>query len=257
GLSTGFKASSVNLSRDSLPTSLDLAALQAAGIANPNTTAGTRFAEPEESTVLEIGLKARFDRGSFNMALFDQKIENFQSNIFNGRGFNLANAEEQSTTGLEFDLAYYPTDSLQFNIAGTFLDPTFDSFIGASVVDGVGDLSGEEPAGIHKTSLSIGATYNFIVGDNIDSYIRADYQYDDDIPTNDNVPSDVAREEFKVLNMSLGFTTANGLGFKIWGRNLTDHVTVTTGFPTPAGTGGYFGYLSAPRTYGVTVSKDF
>lgn len=257
GISTGFKATSWNLSRDSLPSAADLAALQAAGIALPNTISGTRFADPEQATVIELGLKSRFDRGSLNVAIFDQKIENFQSNIFTGTGFNLANAEEQSTVGIEFDLAYYPTDDLVINLAGTFLDPEYDSFSGASIVGGVGDLSGEIPSGIHETSLSIGATYNFVIGGNISAYVRGDYQYDDDIRTNDNIPADISREEFKNLNLSAGIETDSGLGVAIWGRNVTDHETTTTGFPTPAGTGGYFGYRNAPATYGLTIKKGF
>jgi len=244
------------LSRDGRPTSEDLIAIQAAGFAVPNLSAGTRFASPEEATVVEVGLKARFTRGAFNMAIFDQKIEGFQSNIFNGTGFNLANAEEQSVTGVEFDLSYYPVDSLQLTLAGTFLDPVFDSFTGASGIDGPTDLSGQTPSGIHETSLSVGASYGFSIA-GLDSYIRGDYQYDDDIATNDNVPSDVSRESFKLLNLSAGIETETGLGFSIWGRNLTDHETTTTGFPTPAGTGGYFGYRNAPRTFGVTVKKDW
>ena len=59
---TGFKASSWNLSRDSGPNAADLAALQAAGLTTnaPNLTAGSRFANPEESEVYELGLKAAF-----------------------------------------------------------------------------------------------------------------------------------------------------------------------------------------------------
>lgn len=256
GVSTGFKASSWELGVFSAPTAEDIAALQAAGLAVFNLTPGTRFASPEEATVFELGLKARFDRGSFNLAVFDQTIENFQSNVFNGNAFLLANAEEQSTTGLEFDLAYYPTDNLQLNIAGTFLDPVFDSFTGAAVVGGVGDLSGEEPGGVHGTSLSLGATYNFVLGNN-DAYIRGDYQYDDDVFTNQNVPRDLSREQFKNLNIAAGITTDNGFSLALWGRNITDHETTTTGFPTPAGTGGFFGYRNQPRTYGVTLTKDF
>lgn len=257
GISTGFKASSWNLSRDGKPVAADFAALQAAGLAVTNLTAGTRFASPEEATVLEIGLKTRFDRGSFNLAIFDQEIKGFQSNIFTGRAFNLANAEKQSTKGLEFDLVYYPSDAWQFNLAGTFLDPTYDRFTGAAGISGPTDLSGSEPNGVHKTSLSLGARYGFVIGDKLEAYVRGDYQYDDDVPTNENVPDDLSREEFKNLNLSFGVMTGNGMSYSLWARNVTDHETVTTGFPTPAGTQGYFGYRNQPRTYGVTVAKDF
>ena len=71
--------------------------------------------------LIEIGLKASFERGSLNVAIFDQSIKGFQSNVFLGTGFNLVNAGEQSTQGIEFDLAYYPIDALTFNACGYFL----------------------------------------------------------------------------------------------------------------------------------------
>ncbi|MFT7321825.1 TonB-dependent receptor, partial [Congregibacter sp.] len=121
GVSTGFKASSWNMSRDARPLASDLAALGAAGLLVPNITAGTRFAGPEESTVFELGLKAEFDTVSVNVAVFNQEIEGFQSNIFNGVGFNLANAGKQSTDGMELDVTWVPIDGLRVGFAATWL----------------------------------------------------------------------------------------------------------------------------------------
>jgi len=101
---TGFKASSWNLSRDSRPFPSDQAAIEAAGLTVPNLNYTTRFAGPEESTVYELGLKGMWDTVALNLAVFDQSIKGFQENIFTGTGFNLQNAGEQSTTGVEIDL---------------------------------------------------------------------------------------------------------------------------------------------------------
>ncbi len=256
GISTGFKASSWNLSRDARPTAANMDAIIAAGLGVPNLTSGTRLATPEEAEVIEFGLKARFERGSFNLAIFDQEIAGFQSNIFGGSGFNLANAGLQSTQGVEFDLVYYPTDSLQLGLAGTFLDPTYDDFQGATGVNGPTDLSGEVPAGIHQTSLSASATYRFTVG-SFDAFVRGDFQYDDKIPTNDNLPESISSREVKNLNLSAGLSNEDGLSLSIWGRNVTDHVTLITGFPSVAQAGSFSGYRTAPRTYGLTLSKEF
>ena len=57
---TGYKASSVNLSRDSRPSFADQAAITARGIGVVNQTYGSRFAAPETSTVYEAGIKANF-----------------------------------------------------------------------------------------------------------------------------------------------------------------------------------------------------
>ena len=256
---TGFKASSWNLSRDSGPNAADLAALVAAGLTTnaPNLSAGSRFADPEESEVYELGLKAVFERGSFNMALFDQTIKGFQSSIFNGTGFELRNAGMQSTKGVEFDLVYYPVESLRLGFAGTLLDPLYDEFVGGGF-DGA-DLSGAKPAGIHEVSLSLSALYDFRVGNN-DAYARADYQYADEVTIVDNLPpavAAIATREIGSLNMSAGMNTQSGLNLSIWARNVTNDEYMTSGFPTPAQAGSFSIYPNQPRTFGITARKSF
>jgi iron complex outermembrane receptor protein len=256
---TGFKASSWNLSRDSGPNAADLAALVAAGLTTnaPNLSAGSRFADPEESEVYELGLKAVFERGSFNMALFDQTIKGFQSSIFNGTGFELRNAGMQSTKGVEFDLVYYPVESLRLGFAGTLLDPLYDEFVGGGF-DGA-DLSGTKPAGIHEVSLSLSALYDFRLGNN-DAYARADYQYADEVIIVDNIPpavAAIATREIGSLNMSAGMNTQSGLNLSIWARNVTNDEYMTSGFPTPAQAGSFSIYPNQPRTFGITARKSF
>lgn len=249
---TGFKASSIDLLRDSAPTAADFAALQALGLADPNADIGTRFAEPEEAEVYEIGFKGSFDRGTLNVAFFDQTLENFQSAIFIGTGFVLANAEQQSVKGAEVDFKYQPTDSFSFGIAATVLDANYDSFTQSAA----GDLTGQKPAGIPDLSLSLSAQYDFTIG-NLESYIRGDYQYEDEVQVVDNIPASVASRETKLLNLAAGIQTDNGLSFTLWGRNLTDESFLLSAFPAVAQAGSISGYRSQPRTYGVTVRKDF
>src|SRR3546814_11100736 len=60
---TGFKASSINLSRDSRPLESDLPAIGAAGLTTTNLGGGTRLAGPEESEVYELGPRPGERRG--------------------------------------------------------------------------------------------------------------------------------------------------------------------------------------------------
>ncbi len=258
GVSTGFKATSWNLSRDSRPTVADIPALTAAGLRTPNLNSGTRFAGPEDATVYELGLKAKFDRFAINLAIFDQSIEGFQSNAFIGTGFNLTNAGEQSTTGIEFDITYYPIDSLKLSLAGTLLDPIYDDFQGAGrdpLTGAVADLSGLQPGGINETSLSASMQYTFSIGNN-DAYLRADYFFEDEVPIGDLSIEQFTRET-RNLNVSAGMNTESGYGFSIWVRNATDHDDLISAFPSVAQNGSFSGYRNAPRTYGVTVNYDF
>jgi len=253
------------LLRDSAPSPADFASLAALGLTDPNSVTGTRFAEPEDAEVFEIGLKGRFNRGSLNVSIFDQTLENFQSAIFVGTAFSLQNAEQQSVTGAEIDFQYQPTDSFGFGVKATLLDPIFDSFTQATPIAQVGgvpvsganaDLSGLQPAGIPEVALSVSAQYDFRVG-NFDSYIRGDYQFEDEVQVVDNIPADVASREVGQLNLSLGFGNDNGLSFTLWGRNVTDDVFLISAFPSVAQAGSVSGYRNEPRTYGLTIRKDY
>jgi iron complex outermembrane receptor protein len=253
---TGFKATSWNLSRDSRPSPTSLTALRAAGLASANLTSGSRFAGPEEATVYELGLKARYDRFSINSAIFEQSIKGFQSAIFVGTGFVLSNAGEQTTKGVEFDLNYYPADALKLTLAGTFLDPKYDSFVGARGPDGPTDLSGKKVAGVHEVSLVASATYNFQLGNN-DAYVRGDYQFEDEVQVVENITAEIASREVKLLNLAAGMSTESGLDFNIWMRNVLDEDFLLSAFPTPVQAGSFNGYANEPRTYGVSVKKNF
>jgi len=255
--STGFKASSWNLDRGSRPTDSDLVAIQAAGIAVPNIVGGTRFALPEESEVFEIGLKTRFNQGSLNIAIFDQSIENFQEFLFvQGARFVLSNADEQSTTGVEFDLTYYPIDELELKLAGTFLDPVYDSFPNGQGPNGPEDLTGQTPPGVHETSISFAATYNFELAGH-QAFVRGDYQHENEIQVINSVPEDIASREVNQVNVSGGISTESGLSFNVWIRNLTDEEFIPSAFPTTLQFGSFSNYVNQPRTYGVTLRKDF
>lgn len=258
GVSTGFKASSWNMSRDSRPVAADINAIVAAGAGVPNLIAGTRFASPEEATVYEVGLKAKFDRASVNLAIFDQSIKGFQSNTFLGTGFNLINAGEQSTTGIEFDITYYPIDSLQLKLAGMLLDPVYDSYVNAGRNPQTGevvDLSGEDAGAISETSLSLSANYNFQLG-NKNAFVRGDFFYEGDTPVGDLQIEQFTRNT-KNLNLAAGFDTDTGWSFSAWVRNATDHASLISAFESVAQDGSFTGYRTQPRTYGVTVAKKW
>jgi outer membrane receptor protein involved in Fe transport len=254
---TGFKATSWNLSRDSRPFEEDLAEIGATLPPVPNLVPGTRYAGPEEATVYEIGLKGQWEQIALNVALFDQEIEGFQSNIFRGTGFSLANAGKQSTTGLEMDFTWVPVDSFRFMFAGTWLDPVYDSFPDGSGVNGPEDLTGTAPAGVSEFSFSTNGTYNFDVGATGSGFIRLEYVYEDDVQIVENVPADVASREVNTINASAGMSWDNGFEVILWGRNITNDEYLQSAFPSVAQAGSYSGYPNIPATYGVTLRMHF
>ncbi|MFM8481361.1 MAG: TonB-dependent receptor [Gammaproteobacteria bacterium] len=257
GVSTGYKATSWNLSRDSKDPFAGTAGLSPlGGAANPwYPRFGSRKALPEKSTVVELGLKARWDSFAVNLAVFDQNIKDFQTNLFTGTGFNLANAGKQSTKGVEIETQWKLNSAWQIDFAGTFLDPKYDSFKGAEGPSGPVDLSGLKPAGIHEQSMSLGVNYLWSLG-SVDGFVRTDYLYESGTQIAENVAASVASREVNTLNASIGFKAA-GFDVLVWGRNLNDDEYLLSAFPAVAQAGSFSGYPNQPRTYGVTLRKEF
>ncbi len=266
---TGFKASSVNLSRDSRPLFGDFipgprrstilapaSPILNAGLAVPNLTTGSRFAGPENAEVYEIGLKAQFDGFGFNLALFDQTIEGFQSFLFTGTGFQLNNAGQQSVQGFEFDATINPTDGLVLTFATTYLDPIFDSFTESPV----GDLSGQRPAGIPEWSIATSATYTHEWDSGTRLINRIDYSHESNTDINNGLPTfgpNSFRREVNLVNTSITLALANGLEVGAFARNLLDDQYIITVFDGVAQAGTVSGYPSQPRTYGGVVRFKF
>jgi outer membrane receptor protein involved in Fe transport len=258
---TGFKATSWNLSRDSRPFEEDIPALEAAGLGAPNLTAATRYAGPEDSTLYELGFKAQWDTVAMNVAIFDQEIEGFQENVFQGTGFVLVNAGTQSTTGAELDLLWAISENFDWYIAATYLDPVYDSFQGAPGPVGPVDLEDVQVPGISEVSANTWLRYTFDLGASTTGFIRAEYYYESDTQVIINVPEDVASREVNMVNASMGLRWANGFEAMLWGRNLTDDEFLQSAFPTTfqnlAQPFTYSGYPNQPRTYGVTFRMYF
>ncbi|MDG1825202.1 MAG: TonB-dependent receptor [Henriciella sp.] len=276
--STGFKATSWNLSRDSSPTVANFtpgnsivdpvtgqtivptpsSPLGDAGLGVVNQGNGTRFAGPEEAKVWELGAKMSFDNFALNVAFFDQTIEGFQSNVFTGTGFELLNAGKQSARGIEWDITANLSDNFTVVFAGTAQDPKYDSFPDSAS----GDLSGQAPSGIPELSTSVSANYDFTLGD-MDGYVRGDWQHEADSNYFDDPVNQAAIEAagfergYDLFNASIGLTTSNDISASFWVRNLTQEEFVTTAFPSVAQAGSLSGYPNQPRTYGITLRKEF
>ncbi|WP_066793902.1 TonB-dependent receptor domain-containing protein [Sphingomonas soli] len=258
---TGFKASSVNLSRDSRPTIADLALIRSAGFATVNLGSGSRFAGPEKASVYEVGMKASYQRFAFNAAVFKQYILGFQSNVFTGTGFSLLNAPKESVFGVELDTSVTPVDALNLTFAVTYLDPKYDSFAGGGAIGGANlsvvptNLTGTRPAGIPEFTLSSGINFTQSLGESATLLLHADFDHSSPVQIAEGVIT--TKRTINMLNLSAGIRLDNGLELSVWGRNVTNDKYLSTIFSSVAQAGSISGYPSMPRTYGVTGRFGF
>ncbi len=270
--STGFKASSFNLSRLSRPTAADLAAIRAAGLAPANLVGGGRFAAPEDSRLYELGLKGNWGVVSANLTVFEQTIANFQTNTFTGAGFLLGNAQKQSTLGIGFDAQVRPGSGFVLSLAATYLDPRYDRFTNSAL----GDVSGSRVPNIPPLAASVGLDWNRRVARSGRIALHADFNYQSQVriaaglvgfvTVNPDGSRDYAaarlaaqpyRREIDDLNASLTYAPRRSFELSAWARNLLDQRTITGIFGPFAQAGSISGYTNQPRTYGVTVRLKF
>ena len=316
--STGFKASSVNLSRDSRPNLDDFideagrpiaanfaqlpnnfrvfttdgqlisntitdAAIPANAVVNPLTAVnfGTRFADPEETENFEIGFKSNFEDLLINLTLFQTTVDGFQSNVFNGAGFVLANAGEQRSRGAEWDIKYSPFDALDLSFAGAYIDAEYIDFVQSTDVFNIPiDRSGDTVAGISPLNISLGATYNHTFANGIEGFVRGDFFFESSTDLVDansdfdeggsfvasavgNVPVTIATDfanierQVSEFNFSAGLDFENGFGLQGYVRNAFNNEYLQTSFNTPGLFGLIRAYPNQPRTYGVTGRYTF
>ena len=261
GISTGFKASAWNISRDSRPTASEISALAAAGTpVGANTTVGTRYANPEQAEVFELGAKIALPSGYLNIAFFDQEIDDFQTNTFVGTGFVLANAGTQSADGYEFDLVYSPTESIDLSLSGLFMDSLYDSYVGAAP----GDLSGTVPSNTPEDTIASTITWNYNVS-GWDSFLRVSHLYSSEAKLLENpahqallVAQGNGFRKQDTLNFTAGFEKDN-LSITLWGKNINDDEFLTSAFIAVADLSetSFFGYPNNYKTYGLTLNYSF
>jgi len=248
---TGFKASSVNLSRDSRPTAADLVSLRTANLAVVNLGSGSRFADPEKSRVIEGGIKMQFANWAANLAVFDQVLRGFQSNVFTGTGFALANAGKETVDGVEFDGSWRPVSPLNLTLAVTYLDPIYNSFVASAG----GDISGRRPSLIPEFSITGGFAYTAEIGGGNRLILRSDYHWESKSDLDERFPG--YTKEVNDWNGAVILALRKGWEFSIWGRNLTNNQYLTTIFPSVAQSGSISGYPSQPRTWGGSLRAKF
>jgi outer membrane receptor protein involved in Fe transport len=268
GVSTGFKSSSWDLSRDSNPSLAEIAANGFSAANNPLNLNleidGLRYTKPEESTVYELGAKIRFANGYLNLTYFDQEVKNFQTSTFVGGGYAFSNAPLQTSDGFEFESLFALSENLTVGLGGIIHDPKYgDGHIVADV-----DLSNTRPSRVSEQRFTASVNYAFsaLGFDNMLSVtgLSESEYYTLENPNHRAIIAangmDVSSKDVVNLNLSM----SKGAGtLTVWANNVFDEKWMETTFISPgsdaagAAAAIYSGYPSAPRTAGVTFSLDF
>lgn len=236
---------------------------------------GSQEFEDETVESFELGAKLTLweNRASMNISVFQSNFEDLQVSVFDGvAGFEVANAAEAVSQGIELDGKVALTDELSMTYALAYLDSTFDSFPGAACHAGqnaawpgpgpcVSDLGGQNTQFAPEYSGNLSFDYQTTLTGSVDLGLGLDLIYKDDyFTTGDNDPV-LVQEAFTKINARVAVMGDDKWSVALLGKNLTDEIVANSPDDIPLGNvgfaGSYFYFLDAPRSYEIQATYRF
>lgn len=225
-----------------------------AGFTTPATPNARDLAFVEETVdAYELGLKAELldRRLRVNFAAFHQTINGFQLIEYTGASFVVRSLEEAITQGAELEITWLPTAGVTLTNGLVYTD--------AHYTDSPGNLTyaGREmeqsPDWVNVSSI----TWEFPISGDLSGMVYADARYSSDFFTGGFDPNRM-QDSFTTVNARVALRQVNGdWSLEVWGRNLFDTEYTRRIIPATFQTGSYSAFLGDPRTYGVTLRRNF
>ncbi len=237
----------------------------------------------ETSQAFEVGIKKDFPEYDLriNTAAHSTKVEDFQANTFAGTGFNLQNAGDYKTSGLEFELTWLVSESTEVNFVYARVNAEYDNFmrgncwIAFTWQTGISDpgqestdpaapnpycnRSGDRPAGEPEDFAVLRLKQDLAISEDINSYFVAEYSHTGDMVLDGSNDPLAVQDSYNLLNLRffMNFQKYN-LDLVFWGRNVLDEEYIKQiNFNTPLQEGKLNAYIPDPATFGVTLRKRF
>lgn len=268
----GFKAGGFDARSNQSPS----AALTPAnpGAVGPNRTSlvGTFEYDEEMATSFELGSKSSWLGGAaeFNVALFYTIYEDLQISIFDGTlGFNVGNAKEAITKGIEVDFRYQATEYLSFGGALALLDFEFTDFKNGQCRQGQAptsadgqycDYTGQSNQYVADWSGTFVIGYLRPISPTMGLGLSLDVVFSDDYNPSSNVDPRVEQSGFTKFNGRIGIGAIDQRWeVSLVGKNLTDEALIVYAADTPLshtifGATTFTGFVEAPRSVALQMS---
>ncbi|NIB41669.1 TonB-dependent receptor [Pseudomaricurvus alkylphenolicus] len=235
--------------------------------ANPDATLENQEFEEESALGLEVGLKSTLldGRAQLNAALFRTNYEDLQVTTWNGFGFEVGNAAESVTQGVELDGMIRLTEGLTLGGAIAYLDAYYENFDTApcpatTIAAGtsVCDLSDQPTTYAPEWSGSLYADYFTPLGDKLELRAGLDINYSSEFYYDSDLDQHTRQDSFYKLNARLAIADIDDRWeVALVGKNLNDESTISYGLDMPLVAGGIVGYVEAPREISIQLKASF
>ncbi len=224
--------------------------------------------EEEEALAFEVGGKLQLLDGAaeLNIALFRTEFDDLQVSVFDGvLGFDVANAAEAVSQGVELDGRWQATDHLMFSGAVGYTDFEFENYPDGAcykgqtpdrVESGVPfcDWSGNTNQLTPEFSATVSADFVYPVWGNLELRATLDVIYSDEYFAAPDLDPNLVQDSFTKINARLGIGSVDGTwDVALVGKNLTDEEIISFGNDVPL-TGpvqSYFAFVERPATVAI------
>jgi len=225
-----------------------------AGFTTPATPNARDLAFAEETVdSYELGLKGEFFDRSLraNLAVFHQTFAGFQLIEFTGVSFVVRSLDEAITKGAELELTWKPINGLTLTNGLSYTDAYYPNKPGNRIY--AGQEMEQSPDWVNVAS----ATWEFPIGSGLTGVAYADARYSSEFFTGGFDPRRT-QEAFTTANARFSLRSAAGdWQVDVWGRNVFDKDYYRRIIPATFQVGSFSAFLGDPRTYGITVRRNF
>lgn len=240
--------------------------------------AGVFEYEEEKAQSIELGTKMTLANGAaeINAAIFHTQITDMQTSQFDGvLGFNVTNAGEATTQGIELDGRWLVASGLTLSGSLGYLDFNFDKFPNSQCYfgqtpnstqyPGLCDLSGKTREFAPEFQGTVSADYSQPMGDNLEWRVTGDLNFSDSYYASPTLDPNLEQDAYTKLNIRLAMGAQDGMWeVALVGKNLTDEKVATFGNQLPVSTtltGGtgtaYYSFYDRPRSVALQGTMRF
>ncbi|MFC3785298.1 outer membrane receptor protein involved in Fe transport [Sphingopyxis italica] len=257
----GTKAGGFDIRSNSLPTSTT--------VAKP----GAFEFEDESADNFEAGLKYKGRNVAFNLSVYRTDYKDLQVNIFDGTlNFNVRNAAEARTQGVEADFRAALAPGLTVSGAVAYLDFKFSNFTDGQCyylqtpgANGFCDYSGKRNALSPKWSGNLNVDYTTPVTSDMKVAFNVNADFSSSYIAAANLDPRTHQDGYVKLGARLALAEVDDRWeVALIGRNLTNQRILQTGSSMPLATtitgnagNAYNGIVDRPRTIAVQLTGRF
>ncbi len=230
----------------------------------------------------ELGVKTQGRGFTFNAAAFYNKINNLQVTLDAGSCSSriVFNVDDAHSMGVEFELGLRPAEGLELSLAGSVIEAEFDTTLPGALTAATGIRDGNRLPSVPKFQIAATGSYEWPLSDAMDGVITASVQH---VGTRFTQPADQENNprtfvhglpfggapagsattlnlelpSYQLVNFSAGVKMDDGLSIIAYVNNLFDETPLLS-FDRERGGRARLGYnVGQPRTFGMTVRKEF